>query len=123
MARKKRIAMTRGFVCFAALLLLMALATEAGATVTAARQTRIEAERNVLHAHRILRRLDRRLVDARTGLPRTDTTVVCRGRGRRVAGAWPRFVCTISYHRVHVAVLYDAQRRNGFELHRLSRRR
>lgn len=91
----------------------------ATATAGAVRHTRIEAERNILHAHRALRRLDSRFVVVRTGLPRTGTTVVCRGRGRGVARTWPRFVCTISYHRVQVSVLYDAQRRNGFELHRL----
>lgn len=123
MGREKRDAMARGTVCLVALALALAGAAEAGATVAVVRHTRIQAERNVLHAHRALRRLDPRLVDPRTGLPRTDTTVVCRGRGRRVGHAWPRFVCTISYHGLRLAVRYDAQRGNGFELHRIRRHR
>jgi hypothetical protein len=124
MGRKRSNGTTRGFACAVVLVFALGLAAEAAATTgTVARHTRIEAERNVLHAHRVLRRLDRRLVDARTGLPRTDTTVVCSGRGHRLGLTWPRFVCTIAYHRVHVPVLYEAQRANGFELHRIRRHR
>lgn len=97
---------------------LAAAAVAAAATVV---HTRIQAERNVLHAHRVLRRLDPRLVNALTGLPRTDTSVVCRGEGRPRGAAWPRFVCEISHGRVRVRVRYFSQRRNGFELHKLPR--
>lgn len=123
MGRTQSNGTARGFACVVVLVFGLGLAAEAAATSTVARHTRIEAERNVLHAHRVLRRLDRRLVDARTGLPRTDTTVVCSGRGRRLGRTWPRFVCTIAYHRVHVPVLYEAQRANGFELHPIRRHR
>lgn len=124
MEREKTAVVSRGIILLVALVVALGLALEArAATAVVSRHTRIQAERNVLHAHRVLRRLDRRLVDARTGLPRTDTTVVCRGRGRSVGGQWPRFVCTISYHRLHLAVLYEAQAGNGFELHRVRSRR
>jgi hypothetical protein len=104
------------------IVLAAALAAATRAAAATVRHTRIQAERNVLHAHRVLHRLDPRLVDARTGLPRTDTTVVCRGQGRRRGSGWPRFVCVISHGRIHVSVRYFAQRRNGFELRRLPRR-
>jgi hypothetical protein len=99
--------------------LVVAFASAPGVSAATVVHTRIQAERNILHAHRVLRRLDRRLVNARTGLPRTDTVVVCRGEGRRHGSGWPRFVCEISFRRAHVRVRYLAQRRNGFELHRL----
>lgn len=114
--------MTRWIATAAACALVTGIAAGIGAAATVARHTRIQAERNVLHAHKVLRRLDPRLVDARTGLPHDDTTVICRGRGKRIGHEWPRFVCRVSYHRVRIAVLYDAQRHGGFELHRIHHR-
>lgn len=107
----------RNVAALVAVLAMLSFGTAAEASI--ARHSQVQAERNILHAHRVLRRLDPRLVNVRTGLPKTDTTVACRGRGRSVAKRWPRFVCTISYHRVHVLVLYLAQSGNGFELRRL----
>jgi hypothetical protein len=113
---------TRSFLVLVLVVVLAAtLAAASGAAAATVVHTRIQAERNVLHAHRVLHRLDPRLVNPRTGLPRTDTSVVCRGEGRRRDSAWPRFVCEISHRRVHVRVQYFAQRRNGFELRRLRR--
>lgn len=123
MARARRGICLRALVCALALTVAGSSAAVAGATGSAPRQTRIQAERNVLHAHRALRRLNPRLVDTRTGLPNTDTTVACRGRGRMARHGWHSFVCTVAYHRIRVRVLYEAQPRNGFELHRIRHRR
>ena len=107
------------FILLVVVAAALAVASEAAAATAV--HTRIQAERNVLHAHRVLHRLDPRLVNERTGLPRTDTSVACRGEGRPHGSAWPRFVCVISQRRVRVRVRYFAQRRNGFELRRLRR--
>ncbi len=101
----------------AALLLALCLVDTAAAAPVA--HSKIQAERNLLHAYKALRRLDRRLVDRRTGLPRRGIVGDCRGKGPHLPAGWHRFVCTVSYRKVRVRVLYDAQRHNGFEIHRL----
>ena len=82
-------------------------------------QSKMQAEVNLLNAPKALGRLNNRLVDPRTHWFRNNTRAVCHGRGRRRGLEWPRFVCTVSHGKTNVSVLYLAQRRNGFEIHRV----
>ena len=98
--------------------LLVPLAAQA---VTAPTQTKRRAERNLLHATRMLRRWHVGLVDPRTGLLRQNTTAACTGKGARRNGGYHRFVCVLRHSKTTVRVLYLAQSHNGFEAHRLKR--
>jgi hypothetical protein len=82
-------------------------------------QSKRQAELNLLRAPKALGRIDKRLLDPRTHWFRNNTRAVCSGRGARRGLEWPRFVCTVSVGKTSVAVLYLAQRRNGFEIRRL----
>ena len=83
------------------------------------RQSKRQAELNVLTAPKALGRLDKRLLDPRTHWFRNNTRAICRGRGARRGLEWPRFVCTVSVGKANLTILYLAQRRNGFEIRRL----
>jgi hypothetical protein len=83
------------------------------------RQSKRQAELNILHAPVALGRLDKRLVNPRTHWFRNNTRAICRGRGSRRGLAWPSFVCTVSVGKSKLVILYLAQRRNGFEIRRL----
>jgi hypothetical protein len=107
------------------LLLVSAALLAAGAAAASAassahpRQTRQQAERNLLHATRMLRRWHVNLVDTKTGLLRQNTTASCRGVGRPVRAHYASFRCVLRHGSRHVLVRYLALRRNGFEAHRL----
>ena len=79
-------------------------------------QSKRQAELNVLRAPKAIGRLDKRLIDPRTHWFRNNTRAVCQGRGARRGLEWPRFVCTVSVGQAKLAILYLAQRRNGFEI-------
>jgi hypothetical protein len=74
-------------------------------TSTAARASKSIAERNVLRVtdgswnHRRIRFL----IDRRTGLLKNNVQAVCRGRGKRHANGYRRFVCVVRpiHHRRH----------------------
>ena len=86
---------------------------------TQPRQTRRLAERNLLHATRMLARWHVGLVNPKPGLLLQNTTASCRGRGRSVAGKFASFRCVLHHGRRTVAVRYVALSKNGFEAHRL----
>jgi hypothetical protein len=104
-----------------ALILLAGAPAAAAASSKAHRQARQQAERNLLHATRMLKRWHVGLVDTKTGLLRQNTTATCRGTGRRVAGKYSTFRCVLRHGRHRVAVRYLALAHNGFEAHRASK--
>jgi len=83
------------------------------------RQNRRLAERNLLHATRMLARWHVGLVNPKTGLLLQNTTASCRGAGRSVAGRFASFRCVLHHGRRNVAVRYVALAKSGFEAHRL----
>lgn len=101
--------------------ILLTGAPAAASSSKSPRQTRQQAERNLLHATRLLKRWRVGLVDTKTGLLRQNTTATCRGTGRRVAGKYRTFRCVLRHDRHRVTVRYLALAHNGFEVHRTSR--
>ena len=96
------------------------VATRPAVASPTARHTRERAERNLLGATRLLARWHVGLTDPRTGLLLRNTTATCIGSGRSVAGAYPRFVCTLRHGSRAVRVRYYAQVHGGFEVTRLA---
>jgi hypothetical protein len=97
---------------------LIAACAQAASSTT--RHTRERAERNLLSATRMLARWHAGLTDPRTGLLLRNTTARCAGQGVPVAGAYPRFLCTLRHGTRTVHVRYYAQARGGFEVRRLA---
>jgi hypothetical protein len=89
---------------------------------TPPRQTKQQAEKNLLGATRMLARWRVGLVDPKSGLLRSNTTATCTGRGTAVAGKYRQFICVLRYRTTVVRVLYVVLTGNGFEAHRLSPR-
>ena len=81
--------------------------------------TKRQAEINILHATKMLRRWRVSFLNRRTNTVRSNTRVNCAGRVRGTSGRYKSFVCTISYRTAHVRLRYIAQPRNGFSVLRL----
>lgn len=94
-------------------------ASGAGAAQRTTGHTKRQAEINILHATKMLRRWRVPFLNHRTNTVRSNTRVNCTGKTRGAAGRYKSFLCTISYRTVHVRLRYIAQPRNGFSVLRL----
>jgi hypothetical protein len=99
--------------------LVAARAVLAAVQATPPRQTKQQAEKNLLGATRMLARWHVGLVDPKSGLLRSNTTATCSGRGTAVARRYRQFLCVLRYRTTVVRVLYVVLNGNGFEAHRL----
>jgi hypothetical protein len=99
------------------------IAVDAAAATPSPHHTKRQAERNLLGATRLLLRWHTNLVNRRSGLLAQNTTAKCAGMGHAYKGGFTKFTCTLQHGKVTVRVLYYAQRKGGFEAHRLKKTR
>jgi len=102
------------------LVVVLAGAAEGAAAVPPLGHTRLQAERNILRSVRLLARWKTPFVDTRYNTIRSNTRVSCSGSGRRIAGTYRAFICTITYRGYQLQVRYVAFDGNGFGLRRLT---
>jgi hypothetical protein len=90
----------------------------AGAAATP-RHSKVQAERNLLRATRLLARWHVGLVSPHSGLLLQNTTATCSGAGTPGSGRYTRFMCVLHHGTIRVRVAYFAQRNGGFAVRRL----
>jgi hypothetical protein len=95
------------------------LGGQAAVAATIPRQTKLQAERNLLRATRLLARWHVGLVSPRSGLLLRNTTATCTGEGVPVSGRFARFTCVLHHGSTRVRVAYLAERNGGFAVRRL----
>jgi hypothetical protein len=96
---------------------LVAVGTAAAAS--SARQSKQQAEVNLLHTPRLVGRWQRHLVDPKTSLVRSNTVVRCTGVGRGVHGSFHRFRCTLHDRSWRLTVSYLALPKGHFRARKL----
>jgi hypothetical protein len=104
---------------FVLTLLAALLACQTAVAASVPRQTKLQAERNLLRATRLLARWDVGLVSPRSGLLLRNTTATCTGEGVPFSGRYARFTCVLRHGSTRVRVAYFAQPGGGFAVRRL----
>jgi hypothetical protein len=84
------------------------------------RQTKAQAEVTLLRANKAVLRLDRHLVDPRTHLVRTNTRIICHGRGTSNHGMFLLFRCVIGNGNRRFLVSYVAFGQDGRVLRKIA---
>jgi len=95
------------------------LACQSAVAAPTPRQSKVQAERNLLRATRLLARWDVGLVSPHSGLLLQNTTATCTGDGTPVSGRYSRFTCVLHHRTIRVRVAYFVQRNGGFAVKRL----
>ncbi|HWE81473.1 MAG TPA: hypothetical protein VG265_07470 [Gaiellaceae bacterium] len=96
------------------MLALAAAVSVASASATVLGQTKLQAERNILGSVGLLRRLGSPSVNKTTNTLRSNTRVVCTGKGAAADRRYKAFACTLSWRTFHLRLDYVAQARDTF---------